>query len=72
MILELQFSAAMGISAAFNTALDYANAPFVTRCDADDLYPSDRLAKQLDWMAKNGGEVCVSSRSRNRLKWEHS
>src|SRR5437868_1666996 len=33
-----------GISAAFNAGLAEARGELIARCDADDLYPPDRLA----------------------------
>src|ERR1700742_1330470 len=37
-----------GISAAFNAGLAEARGEYLARCDADDLYPPDRLS----WQAK--------------------
>jgi glycosyltransferase involved in cell wall biosynthesis len=39
-----------GISAAFNAGLAAAKGEFLARCDADDLYPPDRLAWQLEFL----------------------
>jgi len=49
-----------GISAAFNTGLVEAQGVFVARCDADDLYPPDRLAWQVDFLRAHAeyGAVC--------------
>jgi hypothetical protein len=49
-----------GISAALNAALEAARGEVVTRCDADDLYPRGRLAKQLRWLEKHPefGALC--------------
>ena len=47
-----------GISAAFNAGLAAARADL--RCDADDLYPPDRLAWQARWLGSHPefGAVC--------------
>jgi glycosyltransferase involved in cell wall biosynthesis len=42
-----------GISAAFNAGLNEAKGEFLARCDADDLYPPDRLAWQLEFLLKH-------------------
>jgi glycosyltransferase involved in cell wall biosynthesis len=49
-----------GISAALNVGLAAVRAPIVMRCDADDLYPPDRIAQQLSWLAAHPehGAVC--------------
>ncbi|MEO6437301.1 MAG: glycosyltransferase family A protein, partial [Tepidisphaeraceae bacterium] len=39
-----------GISAAFNAGLADAKGEFLARCDADDLYPLDRLAWQVEFL----------------------
>ena len=39
-----------GISAAFNAGLAAAAGEFLARCDADDLYPPGRLARQVAWL----------------------
>ena len=39
-----------GISAAFNAGLADAKGEFLARCDADDLYPSDRLPWQVQFL----------------------
>ena len=39
-----------GISASFNAGLADAKGEFLARCDADDLYPPDRLARQLEFL----------------------
>jgi hypothetical protein len=40
-----------GISAAFNAGLVEARGELIARCDADDLYPPDRLAWQVTFLA---------------------
>lgn len=49
-----------GISAAFNAGLDAASGENVARCDADDLYPPDRLAWQVKFLNDHPafGAVC--------------
>jgi len=49
-----------GISAAFNAGLAAATGPLVARCDADDLYPPDRLAWQAKFLGDHPefGAVC--------------
>ena len=49
-----------GIAAAFNAALDAARGEVIMRCDADDLYPEGRIARQLAWLESNPeiGAVC--------------
>lgn len=42
-----------GIAAALNIGLDAARGEIVMRCDADDLYPPRRIAKQVNWLLKN-------------------
>ena len=51
-----------GISAALNTGLQATRAPLVARCDADDLYPDQRLAWQVDWLTRHEdyGALCGS------------
>jgi len=40
-----------GIAAGLNTALAAAQGELIARCDADDTYPPQRLARQADWLA---------------------
>ena len=49
-----------GISAAFNAGLAASTGEFLARCDADDLYPPGRLARQVDWLHSRPafGAVC--------------
>lgn len=39
-----------GISVALNHGLELARGEFIVRCDADDLYPPDRLAWQVQFL----------------------
>src|SRR5256885_5567543 len=41
-----------GISAAFNAGLAEAKGEFLSRCDADDLYPPERFGWQLEFLQK--------------------
>lgn len=49
-----------GIAAAFNVGLADAGGEVIARCDADDLYPPGRLARQVEWLRKSPdfGAVC--------------
>jgi glycosyltransferase involved in cell wall biosynthesis len=51
-----------GISAAVNAGLAAARGEYVCRCDADDLYPPDRLAWQAEFLDAHPGfgAVCGS------------
>ena len=42
-----------GIAEVLNTGLGLARAEFMARCDADDLYPPDRLATQIAWLEQH-------------------
>ncbi|MBU6230523.1 MAG: glycosyltransferase family 2 protein [Cyanobacteria bacterium REEB459] len=42
-----------GIADVLNTGLGLARGEFIARCDADDLYPPDRLAAQLAWLEQH-------------------
>lgn len=51
-----------GISAAFNSGLAASRGGFLCRCDADDLYPPGRVARQATWLLNHPefGAVCGS------------
>lgn len=58
--LRLIESGGCGIAAAMNTGLSHAKGEFVVRCDADDLYPLDRIRQQVNWLSDHPhcGAVC--------------
>lgn len=49
-----------GIAAGMNAGLAAAQGSIVMRCDADDLYPTERIARQTAWLAAHPahGAVC--------------
>ena len=49
-----------GVAAAMNAGLAVARGDIIVRCDADDLYPPQRLALQIDWLIRHSqfGAVC--------------
>ncbi|MBI4781805.1 MAG: glycosyltransferase family 2 protein [Oscillatoriophycideae cyanobacterium NC_groundwater_1537_Pr4_S-0.65um_50_18] len=49
-----------GIAAALNAGLAIARGQIIARCDADDLYPHQRLSRQIDWLLHHPeyGAVC--------------
>lgn len=49
-----------GISAAFNAGLAEGKGEFLARCDADDLYPPDRLAWQLEFLQSHADVGAIS------------
>jgi len=49
-----------GISAALNLALNYASGMYVCRCDADDLYPPERLKVQTEWLKSHSEYIAVA------------
>lgn len=42
-----------GIADAFNLALKITEGKYICNCDADDLFPPDRLSWQVEWLEKN-------------------
>lgn len=57
-------TAAAGLPAALNTALECAHAPIIARHDADDLSHRDRFARQLDHLADHPRDAAVGCRLR--------
>jgi len=49
-----------GIARALNDGLKLCSGKYITRVDADDLYPVDRLLIQVSWLEKNSlyGAIC--------------
>jgi glycosyltransferase involved in cell wall biosynthesis len=49
-----------GVSACWNAALDSATAGIIMQCDADDLFPPDRVRWQLEFLESHPefGAVC--------------
>ncbi len=50
---------ASGISNAFNLGLKHAKGYYLCRCDADDIYPDDRLDIQVKWLDEHPDYVAV-------------
>ena len=49
-----------GIAMAVNAGLAAAKGEFVSRCDSDDLYPADRLRRQVQWLKSHADFGAVS------------
>lgn len=43
----------IGAADAFNAALNIAKGEYIANCDADDLYPEDRLSWQVKYLEQN-------------------
>lgn len=54
-----------GIAASMNTGLAAARGSILMRCDADDLYPAERIGDQLAWLDAHPehGAVCGAFRT---------
>lgn len=50
---------ATGISDAFNTGLNFTKGKYFCRCDADDLYPLDRIEEQVNWLELHQNYIAV-------------
>lgn len=48
-----------GISAAFNAGLEAAVGEYFCRCDADDIYPHDRIETQVNWLEEHSDYIAV-------------
>src|SRR6266446_6889759 len=42
-----------GIAATLNAAIAAAQGDIVARCDADDLFPPERLERQVRWLTEH-------------------
>ncbi len=51
-----------GISAALNLAIDKAQGKYICRCDADDLFPSDRLFTQVRWLEAHPDYIAIAGK----------
>lgn len=51
-----------GVAAAVNAGIATARGKIIMRCDADDLYPRERIAQQATWLQEHPefGAVCSS------------
>jgi glycosyltransferase involved in cell wall biosynthesis len=58
--LQIIDNVGTGIAAALNSGLAVAQGQIVARCDADDLYPAQRLMRQIDWLLQHPdyGAIC--------------
>lgn len=68
-----------GIAAALNTGLAVAQGQFVVRCDADDLYPPERIVQQILWLRQNpefgaicGGYSAIDPKGRPLVQFDDS
>lgn len=50
---------ASGISDAFNTGLSFAKGKYLCRCDADDLYPLERIEEQVKWLDLHQNYIAI-------------
>ncbi|WP_256368622.1 glycosyltransferase [Aquabacterium sp. A08] len=48
-----------GIAACMNAGLDAARGDVIMRCDADDLYPAGRIARQVELLADHPDWIAV-------------
>lgn len=51
--LRLLRNPGKGIASALNAGLALAKGQIITRCDADDCYPVDRLKTQVEWLMQH-------------------
>src|SRR4051812_3321619 len=48
-----------GAAAAMNVGLAHAHGTIVMHCDADDLYPAQRIQRQVAWLRDHPGYAAV-------------
>ena len=61
--IQLHHQANQGSATARNTAIDYAKGRYIAFLDADDLWDTDFLEKQLQFIAQNNAAIsCASCR----------
>ncbi|HEY9699939.1 MAG TPA: glycosyltransferase family A protein [Trichocoleus sp.] len=60
--IQIVNNAGKGIADALNTGLAKARGSIIVRCDADDIYPIDRVERQVNWLNRHPefGAVCGS------------
>lgn len=58
--IEIVSGDGYGISAALNIGFASARYDYISRCDSDDLYPSDRIDRQYRWLGQNPDFVAIS------------
>jgi GT2 family glycosyltransferase len=68
-----------GIAEALNTGLAVANGEFVSRCDADDFYPINRMAQQVHWLKQHpefgaicGGYAAIDPKGQSLVQFDDS
>ena len=66
-----------GIADVLNTGLGLARGEFMARCDADDLYPPDRLAAQITWLEQHpefaavaGNYAAIDQQGRSLIQFQ--
>jgi glycosyltransferase involved in cell wall biosynthesis len=47
-----------GVSATLNTAIKYSSAPYIAFLDADDLWHSEKLSKQMEALSESNCQMC--------------
>lgn len=64
-----------GISRAMNLGVGIATGEYIARCDADDIFPQDRLQRQEKWLSEHpefiaicGGFSTISGRGKLLMK----
>jgi GT2 family glycosyltransferase len=77
--LKLVANQGYGIADALNTGLALAQGEFFVRCDADDLYPNNRIAHQVQWLRQHaefgaicGGYAAIDSRGKLLVQFDEA